>query len=776
MSGIFRSKFGSLRRGAARSSIWLQLAGTALLAVLGCAPAVEELMAPLDRRYWHLAFSGSDHGPRDKVAVIMIDKKTFAELGDIRRYVRADFAGVLERVAGASSVVLDMMMISPTRDDAGLAAVIARRGDVVLPAHVTLLDGRADTVMLPSKPLREAAAAIGQRRVTVSSNQLVQGIVPFIPYRAGEAFAHVSLQAIRVAQARHPGLAAPARTGDRIAQAERDGAESVLLFLPPRFDLDRYSFVDVLKGRVPDAAWRNRIVFIGDGMSDLAGVFYLSPGSAEKLRRAEVDALATEALLDGHLIRRMPPALRGLAGLAVATGVLLICLFVPGWRMYGFVLAWLALFVAGAVVALVYGACWAPVGPPLAVCVTIFSICGWRRADWLRAALMREYRGLRGLAHRHAVTGLAQTAAADDPAPGAYRHDSDVAKAMSRIRAWQSTYVDVIHTLPYPVFVEQDGALRMCNACGHAMLGTLDADRDTAARRVLDIARDTILAARDTGRIHSVELTMNARIHMMMVTPFGGGDPRRSTGSMICLVDIHTIKAAVESDRLTLRHMAHDLRNPLSTVLSLLEQRGVADAAPTPEFLADLHKLVDYSLRVAEDFTQLSRAEHLDKGAYVPVSVGDWVMEAVDQVWHAANAKQIRLEWPDEADGEVFVFGNRNMLLRALINLLDNAIKYSEAGTTIDVWIDAGDGRVSIVVVDAGCGIPEAAMPRLFEPFFQVGGAERDASRGVGLGLPFVKAVVERHGGSIDVASVPGRGSRFTVCLPVAGAEGREPG
>lgn len=751
------------RTASATLSTWLLLAGVVVLAALGCAPAVEELLSPVDRLYWHVVSFGLDHGERDKVAVIMVDKKTIAELGDSASYTRTNYAKVLDRVADASSVVLDMTMITPAHDDARLAASIAKHGRVVLPAHVSPVDGRADTVMLPAQPLREAAAAIGQRSVVLGRDHLVQGIVPYVRCSDGNELPHVSLQAIRVANAPASDQNVRDHVQDQVTGMGRVEAGSILLLLPSYFDLARYSFVDVLKGRVSASAWRGRIVFIGDGMSDLSGVFHLSLRSDGKLRRAEVDALATEALLDGHLMRRMPAAVRLAVGIGIAVGMLLICLFVPGRRMYGFALAWLAACVAGMAAVLVHGAYWAPVGPSLAVCVAIFSVCGWRRAGSLRSALLKEYLGLRGLAGRNAFGGVAQTADAGDVAPS----DDDIAHAMSRIREWQSTYVDVIHTLPYPIFVEQDGSLLMYNERGRAMLTSIDVDNDAAARRVLGIAYDKILAAKETGRIHSAELTLNARTHMMMVTPFGNGDHHRSTASMICLVDIHNIKAAVENDRLTLRHMAHDLRNPLSTVLSLLEQHSVAGGASDADFLADLHKLVDYSLRVAQDFTQLSRAEHLDKDAYVPVSATDLAMEAVDQVWHGANAKRIRVEGPHDDGTEAFVSGNRDMLLRALTNLLDNAIKYSDEGTTVEVWVGGAGGKVFIAVEDEGCGIPAEAMPRLFEPFFQVDGTYRDASRGVGLGLPFVRTVVERHGGSIDVTSAPGRGSRFTVHLPM---------
>jgi signal transduction histidine kinase len=234
---------------------------------------------------------------------------------------------------------------------------------------------------------------------------------------------------------------------------------------------------------------------------------------------------------------------------------------------------------------------------------------------------------------------------------------------------------------------------------------------------------------------------------------------------MICFVDVHALKEAVTSDRQTLRHMAHDLRNPLSSILALVEARGRTTSAADPAFLADLQRLVNYSLRVSQDFMQLSRAEHLDPKAGAPLSLNDLAAEAIDQVWHGATAKQMALNGPHHEGPDVFVLGNQDMLLRALVNLLDNAIKYSAPGTSVDVWIDADDHHAAVRIEDRGIGIDSKALPHLFEPFFQVGNEAKDASQGVGLGLPFVKAVVERHGGTIDVESTPGAGSRFTVRL-----------
>ncbi|MBB1634727.1 MULTISPECIES: ATP-binding protein [Cupriavidus] len=745
---------------------WLLAAVVVVLAAISCTPAAEALFSPLDRLYWHLVATHVDRGEHRQVAVIAIDRKTVSELGAGTSYARTSHAQVLNRLGDASSVVLDLTMMSPGTGDAALAEAMARQGRVVIPAQFTAGAGHAGTV-LPTPLLAHAAAAVGQRSVVVGSDHLVQGIVPYVRCCGdGAELPHVALQAIRLAGVPLPLGDVRRFVQDHVTSMGHVEPGTLALFLPTHFDLDRYSYVDVLKGRIPASTWRGRLVFVGDAMSDLSGTFNLSSSRADQLNRVEVEAMMTEALLGGHVLLREPVVVQWVSSAILALGMLLICVLVRGWLMYACSFAWLAAFIAVESLLLLRWAYWLPLGPPLAVCGVIFAVCGWRRAGSLRDFLLKEYGVLRSLVSERLIGALstAKPSGAADIAPAA----DEVAQAMQQIREWQTAYVGMIETLPYPIFVEQQGKLLLCNESGRAMLDAIDGAGDAPAgvEQVLEMARSEILGAKASGQIHSVELTWNARAHLMMVTPIGDGDKPGASASMICLVDIHNIKAAVESDRLTLRHMAHDLRNPLSTVLSLLNERSHADAGADTEFLSNLHKLVDYSLRIAQNFTQLSRAEHLDPSTYVPVALNDLATEAVDQVWHSSGEKRILVEGPHYAGDDVFVLANRDMLLRALVNLLDNAIKYSDEGRRIDVWIEADAQWVTVSVKDQGIGIPEDALAHLFEPFFQVDGSCHDASRGVGLGLPFVKAVVGRHGGAVAVSSVLGQGSSFTIRMP----------
>ena len=112
------------------------------------------------------------------------------------------------------------------------------------------------------------------------------------------------------------------------------------------------------------------------------------------------------------------------------------------------------------------------------------------------------------------------------------------------------------------------------------------------------------------------------------------------------------------------------------------------------------------------------------------------------------------------------VAGDREWLERLLINLLDNAIKYTATGGRVAVAVMRQDGAARLTVSDTGVGITPEALPHVFERFFR-GDASRSSSvEGAGLGLTLVKWIAERHGGRLDVASVAGEGSTFTLSLP----------
>jgi signal transduction histidine kinase len=112
------------------------------------------------------------------------------------------------------------------------------------------------------------------------------------------------------------------------------------------------------------------------------------------------------------------------------------------------------------------------------------------------------------------------------------------------------------------------------------------------------------------------------------------------------------------------------------------------------------------------------------------------------------------------------IHGNRSQLERVLLNLMSNAVKFSEEGAVITVAVDTMDDEVNLSVTDTGMGIPAEEQPQLFTRFFRTAEARRRAIQGTGLGLAVVKEIVERHQGAVAVTSAPGQGTTMTVSLP----------
>jgi signal transduction histidine kinase len=144
----------------------------------------------------------------------------------------------------------------------------------------------------------------------------------------------------------------------------------------------------------------------------------------------------------------------------------------------------------------------------------------------------------------------------------------------------------------------------------------------------------------------------------------------------------------------------------------------------------------------------------------------------VDEFWASAKKRGIELVVRTPLPA-AYVRGDQTLLMRALCNLIDNAIKYSPAGTRIECGIDAAPGYWRASVRDHGQGIAPQDLARLFEPFSRVGVDTKTDVGGAGLGLAFVRTVAQRHGGEVEVTSELGAGSIFTLRLPMAPEEGR---
>jgi two-component system sensor histidine kinase SenX3 len=213
-------------------------------------------------------------------------------------------------------------------------------------------------------------------------------------------------------------------------------------------------------------------------------------------------------------------------------------------------------------------------------------------------------------------------------------------------------------------------------------------------------------------------------------------------------------------------NVSHELKTPLGA-LALLSDTLADETDPTViQRLSG--RLRDESLRVSrivDELLALSRIEGDGSPMSSVVPLHAVVAEAVARVRPGADHRDVTIDVrPVEISAEII--GDRAQLTSALFNLLDNAVKYSEAGSSVRVEVDVTATAVVLSVRDHGIGIPTRDLERIFERFYRVDKARSRDTGGTGLGLSIVRHAVQNHGGEVSVVSREGEGSTFTITIP----------
>ncbi len=247
--------------------------------------------------------------------------------------------------------------------------------------------------------------------------------------------------------------------------------------------------------------------------------------------------------------------------------------------------------------------------------------------------------------------------------------------------------------------------------------------------------------------------------------------PRDEVGRLATTINelLARLDAVFQEQKRFITDASHELRTPLAvlrgeTEVALQQERATAEYK---ESLALIKDEAERLSRIVENLFMLAR-QPVDTPSMVnePVRLDELVADCVRAAHVLAMQKGLRLKI-EGALPPVTVSGDDEMLKRMLLNLLDNSVKYTASGGEISVALRSQNGDARIVVTDTGIGIEESDQRRIFDRFYRVDKARSRALGGAGLGLSIARWIVEGHGGSLSVESVPGRGSAFTADLPL---------
>jgi two-component system phosphate regulon sensor histidine kinase PhoR len=277
---------------------------------------------------------------------------------------------------------------------------------------------------------------------------------------------------------------------------------------------------------------------------------------------------------------------------------------------------------------------------------------------------------------------------------------------------------------------------------------------------------DALRASREEERPRSLVVERPYRQYLqVIITPIiDGGD----WASLVVFHDISEVRRAEVMRRDFVANVSHELRTPLAALKSVIETLRTG-AVEDPELARDFLSRADFELdrlvQMVEELLQLSRIESGEVPLTLqPLEIREVLATAVDRMGPQAQKHGLKLRIKIQPLVP-YVMVDRVLIERAIVNLIDNAVKFTPEGGSIVVSARSSDSMVTVEVRDNGEGIDPVDLPRVFERFYKADRARR--AGGTGLGLAIVKHTIEAHGGTVKAESNPGKGSTFGFSIPI---------
>lgn len=324
--------------------------------------------------------------------------------------------------------------------------------------------------------------------------------------------------------------------------------------------------------------------------------------------------------------------------------------------------------------------------------------------------------------------------------------------------AFAEIFRDAVNSLSVGVVVAgADGTVIFRNTLALGLTGAVHSD--VLVDEAVEVHLSGALARR-TGRQVIDLFGPPRKVVAVFSSPLEGG------GAVAMIEDI-TERHLVDTVRTDfVANISHELKTPVGALAVLAEALADEDDLDIVHRLSE--KMVDEAIRVGrtiDDLLELSRIEFGGEAVKDPVYVESILQESIERVRSLATSHSIRVVM-NTPDADMQAIGDRRQLVSAVSNLVENAVKYSEPDSSVEVSALVDSDWVEMCVQDFGVGIPLRDLDRIFERFYRVDRARSRDTGGTGLGLAIVRHVANNHGGEVSVTSIEGEGSTFVLKIP----------
>jgi two-component system sensor histidine kinase SenX3 len=330
----------------------------------------------------------------------------------------------------------------------------------------------------------------------------------------------------------------------------------------------------------------------------------------------------------------------------------------------------------------------------------------------------------------------------------------------------ESRLASALAVIPQGVVVyDENGDIAFSNDVAGGYLAARHGDA-LVEEAIAELAKDAVEGGADEGSSRTVDLFGPPRRTLVLRAVPLVLDAEQ-VGVLVVIDDVTDRRRLEAVRRDFVANISHELKTPVGALGLLAETLLAEDDPAVARRLAE--RLLTEAFRVGrtiDDLLALSQIEADEVGMRDEVAVHLFIAEAVERVRPAAEQHGININVEEPAT-RLSVLGDRRQLVSATYNLLENAVKYSDPGSTVEVRART-DGRwIDLAVADHGIGIPRRDLERVFERFYRVDRARSRETGGTGLGLAIVRHVASNHAGEVRVESREGEGSTFTLRLPV---------
>lgn len=730
---------------------WLLLLIASVM--LAAFVAYGDLTRRLDFSLLDFAASLARHEPAQDIAIVAIDERSLAAVGEWpwRRTTHAQLIDNL-RKAGAKQVLYDVLLVEPgdPQDDAALAEAMSRHGNVVLPFSFLPMPNKADGIEpeYPLPGLAAAAAALGHVNVTPDDDGVLRRFALTLQID-GQAFPHFVMAALGRAGAEP----------DTIADALGD-PWPIVPFKPGNAYpvIPAYAVID---GTVPQALLEGRTVLVGATAQGMGDTHSVASGDIGLMSGVEAQANLLDTLRTNRLIRELS------FGWAVILAVIaLLIQFLGFWKLPARSGLFLSLAVIAGIAAITIALVplaqvWVAPGAALLVVAMAYPLWSWRRLTVVSGYLHREAEGLM------AATGEATGETTGEK--GLAGGFDTVARQVNRLRQLVGEVSNALTFIRSAVEASPDATLVLDehNCVMLANQAALDLFSSTPEPAGLSLA-DLYFSQNLSVDADNAQVSLSdGRVFLIATAQLAGKLPQIQGNRIIAFRDITELRRRQRENDELIEFLSHDMRSPQVAIIALTEAFGAANA----ELAVRIRRQAQLTLGLADGFVQLARVREVGAN-FESHDLCLLLHEAIDQAYVLAARKGITLQ-RDISGDPVFAAIDPGLIMRMAANLIGNAVKFTQEGGVVIVklaLLAADEAQIS--VADNGPGLPPERME---DPFVRFGPRSNADEPSAGLGLAFVKRVVDAHHGQIEVMPNPDGGALFVIRLPLSQADRPQP-